>query len=137
MEKLERQRRLYRYFESHASYEPEAFIPQEAIGVNVQGYTFVQHGHNTFPTIWEDIKEINMNPEFEKIIVGNGKLAFRFALNADEVKQEAQTLKARLIRLAMRINRLNKKANLNGQGVFSDDELRFIEAFTSSEVSNG
>lgn len=132
-EKLERQKKLYQYLQYHASFEPEAYIPQESIGVNVEGYKYVQRGHNTFPSIWSDIQEINSNSDFEKIIVGNGKLAFRFALNEDEVKAEAEVLKTRLIKLAVRINRLNKKAKLNGQGVFSDDELRFIEAFATDE----
>lgn len=128
--KTKRQLLLYRYLINHGG--DYWRTKEEIVDVACPGlYPRAEIEPNSRShQLLDDIKAINNNPEFEKIIIFKNNL-IKIA-NEEEAKEYAnQFLKKGLIQLK-HFHCLRRKIESEGQGQFeSESELKFIERYLS------
>ena len=126
--KTKRQQCLYKYLTSHGG---DFWISREEIvEVGCPGMYGESEGKPNASThqILDDIKTINNNPEFEKIILYKDNLIK--VASEEEAKEYAnQFLKKGLIQLK-HYHCLNRKIKSEGQGQFNESEvIKFLERY--------
>ena len=126
--KTKRQQCLYKYLTSHGGEFWRS--REEIVEVGCPGMYGESEGKPNATThqILDDIKAINNNPEFEKIIIYKDNLIK--VASEEEAKEYAnQFLKKGLIQLK-HYHCLNRKIKSEGQGQFNESEVvKFLERY--------
>lgn len=126
--KTKRQQCLYKYLTSHGGNFWNS--REEIVEVGCPGMYGESEGKPNASThqILDDIKAINNNPEFEKIILYKDNLIK--VASEEEAKEYAnQFLKKGLIQLK-HYHSLNRKIKSEGQGQFNESEVvKFLERY--------
>ena len=126
--KTKRQQCLYRYLTLHGGEFWRS--REEIVEVGCPGMYGESEGKANATThqILDDIKAINNNPEFEKIIIYKDNLIK--VASEEEAKEYAnQFLKKGLIQLK-HYHSLNRKIKSEGQGQFNESEvIKFLERY--------
>ena len=131
-----RREELYRRLERNGNaWERQADILNEMADWYEYAADRVKHSHESTARrlLTNDIKEINLSTDFEKIIISSGrgiKLATR-----EEAIQRLNRLYAEGVRKMHYLKVLRKKAGLDQQ--YTADENKHIEAFIERSMTNG
>lgn len=131
MTNLERQKALYDYLINKGNeYTTQYNISQE-LRFEFKIYDYMSddadfHNSNGRIRLSDDIREINSNPDFEKIIISNGN-GVKIATEEDYDKMIKSLYKAVFAKLK-RIRVIEKKAKRNGQITIDKKEIiSFLE----------
>lgn len=106
-----RQWDLYNYLKANT----DRWITQKEICENVKGYQWHERKNDNCPMIREDKLVINNSDEVDKIIISY-KYQFKIATTYDEIMDEYNIHKQRLLQQAKQLSALKHKMRKNLQG---------------------